>query len=142
MWKTVEDDLLKSARPAASFSGFGVIGRWASSNGRGAAEARGQLVVDQPSAAPRQDGWAAGETRSLLLADAGRGASDAATVRGDAPADLGALGADRLIDEATGDCREAKRRRKTGEVSARMSAVSCRPPRFGSPGGPYDARSM
>ena len=49
-----------------------------------------QLVTNQPAAAPRQDGWAAGETRSVLLAPAGREPPDSVAVRVDAPADRGA----------------------------------------------------
>ena len=61
------------------------------------------LVADQPPAAPRQDGWAAGQARPLLLAPAGGESPDAAAVRGDAPADLGAARADRLTG---GECTE------------------------------------
>src|SRR6266849_4337377 len=58
-----------------------------------------QLVTHQRAAAPRQDGRAVGQIRTLLLAPAGGGSSDAPAVRGDAPADLGLTGPDRL----TGD---------------------------------------
>src|SRR5579864_8289520 len=61
-----------------------------------ATETDRQLVADQSPAAPRQDGRTAGETREVLLAPAGGEPSDAAAVRRDAPADLGAAGADRL----------------------------------------------
>src|SRR6202040_4101762 len=62
----------------------------------GAATANRQLVADQSPAAPRQDGWAAGEARPLLLAPAGGESPDAAAVRVDAPADRGAARADWL----------------------------------------------
>jgi Transposase DDE domain group 1 len=55
-----------------------------------------ELVVDQPPAAPRQNGWTAGQARPVLLAPAGGEPSDAPAVRGDAPADLGVARADRL----------------------------------------------
>ena len=68
------------------------------------------LVADQSPAAPRQDGWAAGQARPVLLAAAGRESSDAAAVRVDAPADLGAPGAGGLAErwattpERAGSC--------------------------------------
>ena len=82
-----------------------------------AAEAHRQLVADQSPAAPRQDGWAAGQARPLLLAPAGGEPSDAAAVRGDAPADLGAAGADRLTDNGGRRPSLAKNGRNAGEVS-------------------------
>jgi hypothetical protein len=66
----------------------------------GAAKADRQLVIDQPATAPRQDGWPAGQTRPLLLAAVGGESSDAAAVRCDAPADLGAARGDRLTGRA------------------------------------------
>ena len=100
-----------------------------------------QLVADQSPAAPRQDGWAAGQARPVLLAPAGREPPDPTPVRVDAPADLGAARADRLTGER---CRRpwAKRGRKAGEVSVRMSVASCRASQFGPPGGFFDARSI
>ena len=88
--------------------------------------------LTQSPAAPRQDGWAAGETRSLLLAPAGGEPSDAAAVRGDAPADLGAARTGRLT--ADGVTRPwATTGRNVGEVSKkrpRTTAVcSARPSR-------------
>ena len=70
---------------------------------------------------------------------AGGESPDAAVVRVDAPADLGAAPADRL----TGVRRRplAKRGRKAGEVSGRMSVASCRASQFGPPVGFFDARS-
>ena len=38
------------------------------------------VVADQPPATPRQDGWAAGQARPVLLVDVGRESSDAAAV--------------------------------------------------------------
>ena len=77
----------------------------------------------------------------VLLAPAGGEPSDPAPVRVDAPADLGAARADRLTGER---CRRpwAKRGRKAGEVSVRMSEASCRASQFGPPGGFFDARSI
>jgi hypothetical protein len=69
-----------------------------------------QLVADQAAAAPRQDGWAAGQTLTVLLAPAGREPPDAAAVRVDAPADRGAARADRL----TGHGRSRPSRRREG----------------------------
>ena len=106
-----------------------------------AAGAHRQLVADQSPAAPRQDGWAAGQALPVLLAPAGREPPDPTPVRVDAPADLGAARADRLTGER---CRRpwAKRGRKAGEVSVRMSVASCRALKFGPPGGFFDARSI
>src|SRR5258708_309356 len=56
------------------------------------------VVAHQSPAAPRQDGRTAGHARPLLLAPAGREPPDA-PVRRDAPADLGAPGANRLRDD-------------------------------------------
>ena len=107
----------------------------------GAPGADRHLVADQSPAAPRQDGWAAGQARPVLLAPAGGEPPDAAAVRVDAPADLGAARADRLTGVR---CRRpwAKRGRKAGEVSVRMSGASCRASQFGPPGGCFDARSI
>ena len=71
----------------------------------------------------------------------GREPPDPTAVRGDAPADLGAARADRLTGER---CRRpwAKRGRKAGEVSVRISGASCRASQFGPTGGFFDARSM
>jgi hypothetical protein len=63
-----------------------------------AAGANRGLVAHQSPAAHRQDGWAAGQARPVLLVDVGRESSDAAAVRGDAPADLGAPGAGGLAE--------------------------------------------
>ena len=85
------------------------------------------LVADQPPAAPRQDGWAAGQARPLLLAPAGGEPPDPTPVRVDAPADLGAA----RCRPADGRWRQetvwAKRGRNAGEVSEkcpRTEAVS------------------
>jgi hypothetical protein len=107
----------------------------------GATSADRHLVADQSPAAPRQDGWAACQARPLLLASAGEKSPDAAAVRVDAPADLGAARADRLTGVR---CRRpcAKRGREAGEVSVRMSVASCRASQFGPPVGFFDARSV
>jgi len=68
-----------------------------------AAKTDRQLVVDQLAVAPGQDGWAAGQTRPVLLAPAGRESPDPASVRVDTQADLGVTGPDRLTDD--GDAR-------------------------------------
>jgi hypothetical protein len=76
------------------------------------------LVAHQSPAADRQDGWAAGQARPVLLVDVGRESSDAAAVRGDAPAGLGAPGADGLAErrattpERAGSCSSNRRERR------------------------------
>src|SRR4029453_14106111 len=67
-----------------------------------AADADRHLVVDQHPATPHQNGGGAGQTPGGLLATAGGESPDAAPVRHDAPADLGAPGADRLRDDGGG----------------------------------------
>ena len=47
----------------------------------GAPDADRHLVADQPPAAPRQNGWAASQTREVLLAPAGGESPDTAAVR-------------------------------------------------------------
>src|ERR1035437_1239222 len=74
----------------------------------GAPGADRHLVAHQSPAAPGQDGWAAGQTRPVLLAPAGGEPHDPAAVWVDAPADLGAARADRLTDD--GRRRPAGRR--------------------------------
>src|ERR1035437_8278518 len=56
----------------------------------GAAEEDRELVADQFAATLGEDWWQADQARSVLLASVGRGPSDAAGVRGDSAADLGA----------------------------------------------------
>jgi hypothetical protein len=84
---------------------------------------RGAVVV-VGAAAPRQDGRTAGQARPLLLAPAGRESSDTAAVRGDAPADLAAAHADRLMATAAGDClgeeRGATRKRCPRKMGVRV----------------------
>ena len=75
----------------------------------GAPETDRHVVVDQPPAAPCQNGWAAGEARALLLAPAGREPPAPTPVRGDAAADLGLAGAGRL----------------TGPLGRRSNSESC-----------------
>ena len=70
----------------------------------GTAHAHRALVIDQPPAAPRQDGRAVSETCALLLAVPGGESPDSTPVRGDAPADLGAPGPGRLT---RGACKDA-----------------------------------
>ena len=98
----------------------------------GAAGANRLLIAQQSPAAPGQDGWAAGETCSVLLVPAGGAPSDAAAVRVDAPTDLGAGRANRLTSVRYRRLR-AKRGRKAGEVSVRMSGAACRASQFGPP---------
>ena len=63
-----------------------------------AAAADWELVADEPAAAVDPDGWPPRETRAVLLAAAGRRASDADAVRSDlTPAD-GAVGASRVTE--------------------------------------------
>ena len=69
----------------------------------GPAHAHRALVIDQPAAAPGQDGRAVGKTRALLLAVPGGESPDPTPVRGDAPADLGATGPGRLT---RGECKD------------------------------------
>src|ERR1019366_1239571 len=56
----------------------------------GAAEEDRELVADQLAATVGEDRRQADQARSVLLASVGRGPSDAAGVRGDSAADLGA----------------------------------------------------
>ncbi len=65
-------------------------------SGPGAAAARRQLVAHEPATTIREDGRAADQACSLLLALAGGGASDAATLRGHGAADRGVAGAYRI----------------------------------------------
>jgi hypothetical protein len=67
------------------------------------AETDRQLVVDQPAAAPRQDGWAARETCPQLLAPPRREPPDPTFVRVDARADLGLADAGRLTAGVAGE---------------------------------------
>ena len=78
----------------------------------GTAHAHRALVVDQPAAAPRQDGRPVSETRTLLLAVPGGESPDSTPVRGDAPADLGAPGPGRLTRGACKDAGLARRGHK------------------------------
>ena len=82
----------------------------------GAADADRHVVADQSPAAPRQDGWAAGQARAVLLAVAGGESSDPTPVRGNPSADLGAARADRL----TGRCHGVRlsRGRHQGTITA------------------------
>src|ERR1035437_5026179 len=75
----------------------------------GAADADRHLVADQSPAAPRQDGWAAGQTREVLLAPAGREPPDPTSVRKHAAADRRAALADRI-----GRCGGEANRSKEG----------------------------
>ncbi len=63
---------------------------WESVAAVGAAAADWELVADKPSAAVGEDGRAAGETRPLLLAAAGRESFESATLRRHAVRDSGA----------------------------------------------------
>ena len=83
----------------------------------GALEADRHVVVDQSPAAPRQDGWAAGQARPLLRAAVGGEPPDSKPVRGDAPADLGAPGPGRLTRGAWKNAGLAKRGHKGRAVS-------------------------
>jgi hypothetical protein len=88
-----------------------------------ATETDRQLVVDQPAAAPRQDWRPLGETRTVLLAPAGR----EPPVRVDASADLGAPDADRLTDDGgrrpSGRREGVRRERCLRNVAAACSSA-------------------
>src|SRR5450759_823082 len=86
------------------------------------ADADRHVVADQPSATPRQDGWAAGHARPLLLAPAGREPPDPTPVRGDAPADLGAARADRLTGGGCHGVRLGEERTQGGSGVREMSS--------------------
>ena len=68
--------------------------------------------------------WATGDTCPLQLADAGGESTDPAPVRGDAPADLGAPGADRLTDD--GGRRPSGRRKGTRRAMCPQECRQCR----------------
>ena len=78
---------------------------------------------------PRQDRRTPGERRPVLLAPAGRGPSDTTRVCDDAPAHLGAAGADGLIT-VRGRRRKSARWERCREMAG---------PSFGSPG--FESRS-
>src|SRR5450759_4535976 len=94
-----------------------------------AAETHRPLVVDQPPAAPRQDGRALGETRAVLLAVAGGESSDPTPVRGDAPADLGPAGADGLMCGGRSGAGLTKKEHRRGEVSEKCPSTRSLPAR-------------
>ena len=82
----------------------------------GAAKAHRALVVDEPAAAPGQDGRAVGEARAVLLAPAGGESPDPTPVRGDAAADLGAARAGGLTCSERHGVGLAKNEHRQGEV--------------------------
>ena len=82
----------------------------------GAAKAHRALVVDQPAAAPGQDGRAVGEARAVLLAPAGGESPDPTPVRGDAAADLGAARAGGLTCSERHGVGLAKNEHRQGAV--------------------------
>jgi hypothetical protein len=102
---------------------------------RSIADADRQLVADQSPAAPRQDGWAAGQTREVLLALAGGESPDAAAVRVDAPSDLGAARADRLTGGGCHCVRLGEGRTQGGRGVREMSSGTRRRTDAGPPGG-------
>ena len=61
-----------------------------------AAEADRHVVAREPATAARENGWALGQARPVLLAAAGRRAPDAAVIRGGRAAPGGAIGARRV----------------------------------------------
>jgi hypothetical protein len=82
----------------------------------GTAEEDRPLVADQRAAAVGQDRWALSETCPVLLAPAGRGASDEASVRSDAAKDLGAAATSGIAKRLAGE-NPIQGRGKDGEVS-------------------------
>jgi hypothetical protein len=82
----------------------------------GTAEENRPLVADQPAAAVGQDRRARGKTRPVLLALAGRGASDEASVRRHAAEDLAAAAASGVVERLAGE-KLVPAGGKEGEVS-------------------------
>src|SRR5258706_14977914 len=85
----------------------------------GAAEEDRELVADQLATTFGEDRRQADQARSVLLAPVGRGPSNAAGLRGDSAADLGAAAAGGVkagLNRLAGSWR---RRRREGEVSGR-----------------------
>jgi hypothetical protein len=80
------------------------------------------LVTDQPAAAVGQDRRARGKTRPVLLALAGRGASDEARVRRNATADLAAAAASGVVERLAGE-KPGPTGGKEGEVSEETLGV-------------------
>ena len=74
------------------------------------------------AAAPRQDRRTAGQTCEVLLAPAGGESPDAAAVRVDAPADLGAARADRLTGGGCHRVRLGEERTQGGRGVREMSS--------------------
>src|SRR5450759_1298364 len=97
------------------------------------ADADRHVVADQPPATPRQDGWALGETRAVLLALSGREPSDPTPVRVDAPADLGLTGADRLTGSGRCGAGLTQNEHRQGEVSEKCGRWRVRRPEVRSP---------
>ena len=104
------------------------------------ADADRHVVADQSPAAPRQDGRTAGHARPLLLAPAGGESPDAAVVRVDAPADLGAPGPGGLAEwlvttrstrgvSCASHAANARRPSSTGPMSHLRDALTSKPAR-------------
>src|SRR5450759_3213974 len=93
------------------------------------------VVADQPPATLRQDGWAAGQARPLLLAPAGGESPDAAAVRGDAQTDLGAARADRLTGGGCHGVRLGEERTQGGRAVREMSSGTRHRTDSSAPGG-------
>jgi hypothetical protein len=88
----------------------------------GTAEEDRSLVADQRAVAVGQDRWARGETCPVLLALAGRGASDEASVRSDAAEDLGAAATSGIAKRLAGE-NPIQGIGKDGEVSEKTLRV-------------------
>ena len=88
-----------------------------------------RVVAAQSPVAPRQAWRAVSETRALLLPAPGGASPDSAPVRGDAAADLGPAGADRLTCGGRYGARVAKSGRHTGEVSEKCPRTRSLPAR-------------
>jgi hypothetical protein len=98
----------------------------------GAAEEDRWLVLDQSTAAAGENGWAAGETRPVLLAAAGRESSDAATVWKHGAADRGAAGASGVGEGCGGKeigQRGGRERKGVGGISQKGRSCWPRGPR-------------
>jgi hypothetical protein len=101
----------------------------------GAADADRHVVADQSPAAPRQDRWAAGQARAVLLAVAGGESSDPTPVRGNPSADLGAARADRLTGDGCHGVRLDEERTQHGSGVRDMSSGTRRRTDAGPSGG-------
>ncbi len=91
-----------------------------------------ELVADELATPLDEDGWSAGQARAVLLAAAGRGASEPQAVRRHAAQDLGAAAAERVALTGRGStvlapkkfrreqCRPERRSARSINVCERM----------------------